>query len=137
MFRGSFSLTTVSLLPTRGSCHCSVLQRQLPQTKIQVKLNYKSHPTAVFCIHDPRGSPGHLAQTLQGSRMFGFGTFCFLLTLYFAGFGLASKSLWPSVCVVVWKKFSGQLPVLNACWLSAIVRSWCGVLVALFCPLFL
>lgn len=37
-----------------GSCHCSVLQRQLPQTKIQAKLKYKSHPTAVSCISDLR-----------------------------------------------------------------------------------
>ena len=137
MFRGSLTLPTLSFLPACGSCCCSLLQRQLPQNGIQAKLKYKSHPAAVSSVSDLRGSPGHLGQPLQGSRMFVWDIFCFLLILYFAGFGLAGRLLWPAVCVLVGKTFSGQVPVPNACWLFAIVRSWCGVLVALFHPLFL
>lgn len=41
----------------------------------------------------------------------------FLLAFSFAALGLARRLLWCAVQVAVWKKSSGQMPVLNASWL--------------------
>lgn len=115
---------------------CSVLQRQFPHTKIQAKFRCKLCPTTVSSVRGPKGSAGHLGWTLQGSRIC---VVWFLLALGFAGFGLAMRLPWPPALLLYGRSFlsTGQKPVLNACWFVVVVGSWRGLLVALFCPLFL